>query len=580
MNVLQAIEHELQHIIDAISAITEIDLTIVDDRRNRVAATGQIRKQFLREAPQNSAFQKSLETGQQYLITDAKHDLLCLGCVNRADCNELAELCMPIRYRGEIIGVLGMSAFSEKARDNLIQNKDSYMHFEHQLGKIIETLLRERDYGALLEYRSRELFTLINALDQGVVILDAELAIVTVNQRVRDKLRGADLQHFRDVLPENVIETLKGISFDGEIGPVKLKKGSYLIRANRIQTPGSARGYILIFTNFDKMKQSVIASDLQKHMPGFDQIIGESEQLMRAKMQAMQVAGRDAAVILIGETGTGKEVFAKAIHTASRRSQEVFLTINSGAIPENLIESELFGYEGGAFTGASAKGRSGRFELAKEGTLFLDEIGDLPFPMQVKLLRAIEEKEITRVGGHSPIAVSPRIISATHRDLARMVAEGSFREDLFYRLNVVPIVIPPLRERGYDILLLARHFLDQFRQIHNKQLSGFTPECERLLMAYHYPGNIRELRNLIEYAVIFEQGERVGAEHIQDKLEQRTPKHGTLLAQTRIFEQETIRKALDRYPDDLAGKQQAAKELGISIATLYRKLSSDAPAEK
>lgn len=249
------------------------------------------------------------------------------------------------------------------------------------------------------------------------------------------------------------------------------------------------------------------------------------------------------------------------------------MAINCGAIPENLIESELFGYEKGSFTGANTTGKMGIFEVSKEGTLFLDEIGDLPYPMQVKLLRALEEKEITRVGGYRPIKVNPRIISATHKDLRAMIDKNTFREDLFYRLNIVPIYIPPLRERGYDVILLSRYFLNHFSNVYKKNLVGFTPECERFLLQYNYPGNIRELRNLIEYATIFEENSLVGLDNIKSKVGIKEKSCNSTLADlTRDFEKSVIESQLQIYGDCLDAKREVAKKLGISIATLYRKL--------
>ena len=269
-------------------------------------------------------------------------------------------------------------------------------------------------------------------------------------------------------------------------------------------------------------------------------------------------------------------MYKRQIHGGSTRKGSIFLPVNCGAIPENLIESEMFGYEKGAFTGASNTGRPGKFEVCKDGTLFLDEIGDLPLTMQVKLLRALENKEIVRVGGHTPIHVNPRIIAATSRDLEKMLKDHTFREDLFYRLNVVSIQIPPLRERGYDIIILARHFLHRFAETYSKEIRGFTSECENLLLRYPFPGNIRELRNLVEYAVIFEKGDLVDEEIIRSKLQPSAELPRQNLAQlTRQYERQVILQQVREMGDTAEGKRAAAKQLGISVATLYRKLSEE-----
>jgi len=321
------------------------------------------------------------------------------------------------------------------------------------------------------------------------------------------------------------------------------------------------------------MRESVLKSNRRKNLITFDNIIGESEAILQARRQAIQVAEKNASVLIMGETGTGKEVFARAIHSASQRKNDIFMAINCGAIPEALIESELFGYEKGSFTGANTTGQLGKFEICKDGTLFLDEIGDLPYSMQVKLNRALEEKEITRVGGHSSIKVNPRIISASYKDLKSMVSERSFRDDLYYRLNVVPIYIPPLRERGFDVIILSRYFLKHFSEIYNKNLDGFTAECEKFLIRYSYPGNIRELKNLIEYATIFEENSLIGVDSIKKRLGSNKENEFTTLAErTKQYEKNVIENEIQRLGDNVEAKKEIAKKLGISIATLYRKL--------
>lgn len=575
VNLLQDVSLELQHIIDAISAVTDIDLTIVDKNLNRIVATSNINMLFEKKAPKNSVFHKSLMTGKQYLITDTKNDPLCIECFNRESCTELAELCIPIYFDKEIIGVLGMCAFNEKARKNIIENRDSYMKLENQLTNIITTILSEKKYGELLEYRSTELITLINSLNEGIVILDENLKIISINKYINEKF-GLDYNgayKLADLVQENHIKTLFEKEFFGEVGPVRIKGNDYVINSNAIKRGAKKEGVILVFSDLDKMKESVFKSSINKHITTFDDIVGESELLLNAKRQAIQVAASNVSVLLIGETGTGKEVFARAIHTASQRRKDVFMAINCGAIPENLIESEFFGYEAGSFTGATPGGKIGKFEISKDGSLFLDEVGDLPYNMQVKLLRALEEKEINRVGGHESIRVNPRIISATHQNLEQMVKENRFREDLFYRLNIVPIHIPPLRERGHDIIILARYFLEHFAKTYQKEIRGFTPESEKVLLTYSFPGNIRELRNLVEYAVIFEEGNLIGKENISGKIEIGQDLEGKSLAEmTKSYEKSVIESYLSRYGGCLEGKNLVAKKLGISMATLYRKL--------
>ena len=573
--MLHIIKKELQHIIEALHSIANVDITIVDQNLERVVGTGKHSEAIGRLAPLNSAFHKCMETGEQYFIEDPKNEIICQDCDNKDNCSELVEICLPISYKGDIIGVLGLCAFDHIARDNLINNREGYQRFETQLTSIINSMLNEKDYGKLLEYRSHELSTLINSINEGIIIANDSLGIASANDSIARTL-GIDNRkemHLKDVLPNQIIGELSDKRFNGEIGPVTIGKREYLIQSNPISVEGSQRGYVIILSDFNKMKESVLKSSKGKEIVTFQDIIGESEPIKNIKDQAIQVSNSDASILILGDTGTGKEIFAKAIHYSSKRKSELFVAINCGAIPENLIESELFGYEKGSFTGADSGGKMGIFEIAKNGTLFLDEIGELPYGMQVKLLRALEEKEITRVGGYKPIKVNPRIIAASHRDLSELIKNGQFREDLFYRLNIVPLRIPPLKERGYDVLILARYFLEHFSKMYSKNFEGLTPESERLLLGYTFPGNIRELRNLMEYAVIFSSEHYIDKIHIQGKMNNNEIKTNKKLVElTRDFEREVILNRIKYLGDDLSSKKEVASSLGISLATLYRKI--------
>ena len=238
-----------------------------------------------------------------------------------------------------------------------------------------------------------------------------------------------------------------------------------------------------------------------ENVEGLDNIIGQSDAIKKVLSEISRVAFSDATILIRGESGTGKELVARALHLASKKASGPFLALNCTSLPETLLESELFGHEKGAFTGAISR-RLGRFELANNGTLFLDEIGDISLTMQAKLLRVLETMIFQRLGGEKEIKVSVRIIAATNRNLEQKIKEGSFREDLFYRLNVIPIIIPPLRYRKDDILLLVNHFIEKFNKRNNKNIRGISPKAKDMLLKYSWPGNVRELENLIERAVV------------------------------------------------------------------------------
>ncbi|GIX06421.1 MAG: Fis family transcriptional regulator [Candidatus Poribacteria bacterium] len=312
-----------------------------------------------------------------------------------------------------------------------------------------------------------------------------------------------------------------------------------------------------------------------------ERVVARSPKMQQVLRIVERVAASDSTVLIRGESGTGKEVIAQLIHSLSPRSQGPFIAINCASIPESLLESELFGHERGAFTGATAR-RIGRFELAKGGTLFLDEIGDMPLPLQAKLLRVLQERRFERLGGNEPIEADVRILAATHQDLEQLIQEGRFREDLYYRLNVIAIELPPLRERPEDVLPLAEHFLEESRRRLGRGPRALHPETQRLLLAHRWPGNIRELQNAIEHAVVLSTtpevlpsdlpiafqklasesavdvaGVNSKSEEIPDSLEE---------AQ-RIFRREHVRRILQRHGGN---RTEAAKALGIQRTYLSR----------
>ena len=300
----------------------------------------------------------------------------------------------------------------------------------------------------------------------------------------------------------------------------------------------------------------------------FNSIISESREMEEVLNTAGRVANSKASVLVRGESGTGKELIAKAIHYASPRKDKPFVTVNISSLSENLLESELFGHEKGSFTGASQQ-RIGRFEEANGGTLFIDEVGDIPLQAQVKLLRAIQFSEIQRLGGNSTISVDVRIITATHRNLEEMINENNFREDLFYRLNVVSICIPPLRKRKSDIPILVSHFIDKYSDLNQKNVKALTSEAMDQLMKYSYPGNIRELENIIERAVVLCRDEFITKSDLpnqinkisEKKLFDPTDLEDGYEQKVKSFETDIILEALSRTNGN---KSAAARLLNIT----------------
>ncbi|MEL7646473.1 MAG: sigma 54-interacting transcriptional regulator [Sedimentibacter sp.] len=366
-------------------------------------------------------------------------------------------------------------------------------------------------YIDLMEYEriEVELGTLINNINDCILKLDPSGHITSYNKKseIFIKKRNAENGHINDIIPTSVLDLNVNIDpcsveFIYNTGS---KEKAFLANINPIKNEGNiVTSYFVIISEMSSIR-NLINTIMRPSMITFDDILGESDEIKSAINISRSVAPALSSIMLRGESGTGKELFARAIHMASNRANGPFVAVNCASVPESLIESEFFGYDKGSFTGANTSGKQGYFELASGGTLFLDEIGELAPHLQSKILRAIQEKKIRRIGGNHEIDIDVRIISATHQDLERMIREKSFREDLYYRLNIIPIFIPPLRQREGDVAKLARYFIDDISKKHGKKVK-IADDAMKILLEYDWPGNVRELNNIIERAICISDG--------------------------------------------------------------------------
>lgn len=439
---------------------------------------------------------------------------------------------------------------------------------------------------------------ILDLVSDGIVITDSNCKIVKANKAYQslsklslDQLIGMDISEMENwsINPNEsctvkVLESKKPVTIiqkvENEDGKKELiTTGMPLFNENNeiIYVVNSVRDITLL----NELKRSLenikrINRNYEEELKRLKEkefnlkgLVANSKSMLEVLDAATKVASVDSPVMLRGESGVGKEVIAKYIHKTSKRSGKQFVKVNSAAIPENLIESEFFGYEPGAFTGASKHGKIGYFELANHGTLFLDEIGDMPMDLQVKLLRVLEEQEFRRVGGVKTIKTDVRIIAATNRNLEKMVEENKFRKDLYYRLQVYPIEIPPLRERKEDIPLLIHKFLEDYQKKHHVHIR-ISSDVVQLLCQYDWPGNIRELMNVVERMAITSSNNEILLEHVPEELLENTnfaaPK--TLKEEVELFEYNKIRRALSLHKTT----RRAARALGISQPTLVRKM--------
>ncbi len=434
---------------------------------------------------------------------------------------------------------------------------------EESMCNFMEIMLAREGYQVDTANSGKEGLALLRESDYDLVLADLnmpEMSGIDVLREIKTFKSDQDLivmTAYASV--DTAIEAMKQGAVDYITKPFKVDEIKLAIEKsiNRKQ---------LIHENIELKKQLQEGSS-------FDSFIGTSESVIMLKKLAQRVAATDSTVLIRGESGTGKDLIAKAIHNHSPRRSGPFVTINCAAIPENLLESELFGHKKGSFTGA-VKDKEGLFKVADGGTFFLDEIGNTSLAIQVKLLRVLEDKKITPVGDTKPLDVDVRLIAATNSDLEEDVKMGKFRADLFYRLNVIPIHIPPLRERKEDIELLVNHFVTKFCNKLNVPVKHVSDEAMRLLMSYHWPGNVRELENTIERAVLLNRSGKLEVADFPEKLHH--PEAGLLVNEVEASTPtlESIEKAYIHYIMSQTGgkKSQAAKILGIDTSTLYRKI--------
>ncbi|MEC4727611.1 sigma 54-interacting transcriptional regulator [Shewanella sp. D64] len=553
---------------ERLSTVLQLDAEVVDADLVRIAGTGPYNKSLGKKLNNSSRiFRYIIETKQSKVVVKTRTDPICEGCPTHDSCRETAFLGVPIILDECCIGVVSLVAFNQESGDRIKNNIQLFLDYVEHISQIVVIKVSEaKNNGSGLD----DIFSsLINNMDQGVLVLDDANRVLHGNPQA---LANLNVSH-------------------SELASIEVKIQPLLLHNNKLKGPeqhivtlGERQELVVGQFHVIANKQLFLMSFYQPNtaiknddVPAspFSNIIGESKKMMQLKTLIARVAKSPSSILISGESGTGKEVFAQAIHKYSDRSEQSFVAINCAAIPEQLLESELFGYVKGAFTGALTKGKVGLIQAANNGTLFLDEIGDMSMTLQSKLLRVLEEREVMPLGSNASIPVNIRIISATNRNFAEMIAQNEFREDLYYRLNVIPLYLPALREREGDIELLVYYFLDRHSQIIGTSYPGITEEVIKSLNAYHWPGNIRELSNLVEYLVnIVPNGDQIDVDLLPPYFD--TPQEIDVpmasINDDNVSLDEMERIKIEKCINRLGNRKLVAKELGIGIATLYRKL--------
>ena len=539
MNFLNFILSDVKKYSEVVSKVVNIDVEVMDSSFVRIAGTGNLEEKVgLSMRKESHIYHQVLKYKKTIIILNPRKDPHCSNCPNKSLCKEELEISTPIIYQDEVIGVIGLICFEKNKKYDFFIKKDLYIQFLEQIAEFISYKVYVYFSSLQLKRDNEILNSIIDRVQDIIILTNRKNQIELINK--------------------------KGLNVLGKIDKnekIVLKNSSSFLNQKEF--------------NFLYSEKEI--SEFKKYVLSFHEnssiILLESPQMQDIYSRISKVSKNDTSVIITGESGTGKEIIARHIHNLSTYSKGPFIIVNCGAIPESLIESELFGYTKGAFTGADPKGKIGFFEKANNGTIFLDEIGELPLQIQVKLLRVLQDKTITPIGSRTEKQINVRIIAATNKKLEEEIEKKNFREDLFYRLNVFPINIPPLRERKKDIKILIDFFVKKYYISFQKEQKDISENVYKLLMDYSWPGNIRELRNTIEYCMnmIEENETRIEPKHLPPKFlknKEDLDDKKTL----KEFEKENIINLIKIYGDNLEAKKIIAKSLGIGIATLYRKL--------
>jgi PAS domain S-box-containing protein len=578
---LAAIDKYVKQTATILSTVLDMDVLICDSELLIIADSSKINNCENSCLNPDSILTNVMESQQPVILESKELYYGCQKCPSRNICDVESIVGVPILLDGITIGSIGVYADTLDKKKDLIGKQDYFIKFINRMcdlmiGKLVDDT-RNREINIL----RKRLVAIMDTMVDAVAAVDKEGKFIYSNHRFKELVGNKYCKDasIYDYLVNEEVEKSVGQSKNIKNKEVYMKSSEEeifcLLSTKSIEFEDENIGTVFILKSMVDVYKEVNDLSIMDLPTSFDDILGESESMGRLKEDARQIAGSGSTVLIQGESGTGKELLARAIHNYGEYSDKPFIAVNCAAIPDNLLESELFGYEEGAFSGAKKGGKLGKFQLAHEGTIFLDEIGEMPLHLQPKILRVLQEREIEKLGGTGTIPVSVRVIAATNKNLEELIKEGKYREDLFYRLNVIPFKMTPLRERKEDIPLLLEYFLHKYNDSLGKNIKGYTMEAEKALVNFRWKGNVRELQNVVEYMVNMSSEEYLIYEIIPLNLREHMesgrveadgiPKIDDVL-------KDLIQKAIGIYGDTVEGKTKAAEALGISRATLYRKL--------
>ncbi|SHE71019.1 Transcriptional regulator containing PAS, AAA-type ATPase, and DNA-binding Fis domains [Tissierella praeacuta DSM 18095] len=562
---LKSLKSSLANIVSTMANLTNMEYAIFNTNAELVSST-QVYLQRKGLKVHLTSIEEVLNQGN---VIVNKPGLMksCVGCRFVNNCPSTIEILSCIKLNGEPIGVVSLTSFSQEGHNMIEENIRIYTDMLEDISNLISMFAFNENSKKDTQVLHEIISNIIEETEDNYLIVNNRGLLIHWTKGIEELFSYCDLytQTIDLMFPKDITNWIFNEEKQGKkYCVIEGFKGILYSRPLKIEE--DIVGYILKLEKDKNSSNSHIKEDY------LGSIISNDYKIENIKSQIKKISNSSSSVLITGDTGTGKEVVAKAIHYTSKRANNPFIPINCANIPDSLFESELFGYEEGAFTGAKKGGKLGLFELANGGSIFLDEIGELPIYLQAKLLRVLQENAIQRLGSITNIPVDIRIIAATNQDLESMVNENKFRADLFYRLNVIPIYLPPLNQRLSDIDILSTHFIEKYNRKLMKNINNISKEALELMKSYSWPGNVRELENTIEYAINMEDTEIIHIESLPHRIRKKANGKNDFKELIAQKEADLIINVLNKHGWDLEGKQKASKELGISIRTLYRKL--------
>lgn len=567
MTQLENVRSGIEHFVSAAAEAFRVEAAIFNQECSLFYCTPTYLKK--KGNAVHYAFIQDVIVNGSVLVTEPGKMPACIGCRFNEHCPSTMEILCCIHSGTEVAGVISFTAFTKEGQKRISENTEVYLNAITKLSSLIGEYLQQFSEGSAAADTEKLIESLMSLCEQPLLLTDPNGVVLRYNSLADKVLKFCNVSStsLRQIFSEDMA---RRITSGNDLFEKKASIGENTtkVTTRSIYSQNHLHSILVRLSN-----------EFYENLPesgAFERLIGSSRAFVHIQNLIKRVADSPTPILITGETGTGKELVARSFHEQSRRNKYPFVAINCSSIPENLFESELFGYEEGSFTGAKKGGKMGRIEMAQGGTLFLDEIGEMPLFAQPKLLRILQEYELERVGSNKKIHLDIRVIAATNRDLGEMVAEKTFRGDLYYRINVINLKLPPLRTRKDDIIPISENYIKKLKLKMDTPLSSISPEARQLLLDYQWPGNVRQLQNVIEYAANLCETDVLMPGDLPETMHtERLPSLPPVspFPPSQDSRDQELLELFEKYGYTLEGKKRIADELHISLRTLYRRIS-------